>query len=1333
MKKSILIMVLGAVFFPASVLAQTTGGAQNVLFRADFNSGNSPYQFEGQYPTGTNWAVSTVAGGGKDGSNAAHLLMTQNVDQFQSGWYFNGTKPGGGWTWNDVAYIRFRVKYDDNFRWDGSGSQQNKMVDIGSGSGSRVILHQEKERPTTPCSINYVDYSQAGNPMYYTPSYFGLPANAFNNGDYGFFSIKNGIDFPCTPPVLITHGVWYDVQMAVKLSSAPGVNDGYFKLWVNNNDVNSPSSQALSIVRNTDGWNTSWDFGGYWTNFGIRTQGWTVDDFVTATTFDSNWYTTGGSTTPAPDTTAPTTPANLSATTVSTTQINLAWTASTDAVGVTGYRIYRNGAQITTTTGTTYSNTGLTAATTYTYTVQAYDAAGNSSAQAAGVSATTQSAPTPTPTLTLSANPTSITTGNSTTLTWSSTNATSCTASNGWSGAKATSGTQTVTPPTTTTYTLSCTGAGGTTTQSVSVAVSSIATPTPTPTGVFFNEGFESGTAQSFLSQYYGNLATHTQFGIQQAIRAAGQYALRYQYLSGVMNNDFVTQHFGDSTKSPVLSGTAGNHYTDTYVQYKTYYSPGFSWSGGNNKQLIFGTDDGVSHSVCCNPWVAHYMTVLSGNNGTRGWFDAEANNKNTAGSQWIDLSPNYNGYNVTTNPYYIDSGRWYTVEVRRRLNDSGVANGIFEMWVDGTQIARYTNIQYRLPGTTNFAYGNNFAMLTKYISNPAPQNQETYYDDIKLSTSYIGVGGATTPAPTPDTTAPTTPTNPFAGAISTSQINLSWSVSTDNVSVTGYRLERCTGATCTTFAQIAAPSIIIYSDTNLTAGTTYRYRVRATDAAGNLSAYSSIVSATTQSVVAPTPVPTVILTAIPTTLAAGQNTTLTWSSTNATSCTGSNAWSGIKTTSGAQTFAPNVSGTYTLSCSGSGGSAAQSISLTVNPAVDSTAPVLVSAVVSNTTASSTRITVATNEAAIATLRYGLTATTLTNTVMSTTAGITHVFDLANLSRHITYAYQVTLRDTAGNTTTGPISAFTTLSHDPRPPRVTNVTATAGSVILAWTNPTYEYLGDIKIYRSTNNGNVLNNPDSAYHLATVPVSATTYTDTTVAQGTTYHYTIFTYDDQGAYSDPAEITFTTGSDTVVTTPPPAPTPSTPTGTVTTTPAPNTGGGGGSTSSGGSVVTTGGTTTQATNTSTGSTTTIPTTPTTPTIPSTTTYPPLTRPLGLGSRGDDVTTLQRMLAQDSNIYPEGDITGYYGPATQRAIQRFQIQHAIVSSGSPSTTGYGAVGPSTRAQLNTLYAGTTTPTASGLTPEKRALILEQIRLLQEQVKLLLQQLTLLLQRGRV
>jgi hypothetical protein len=73
----------------------------------------------------------------------------------------------------------------------------------------------------------------------------------------------------------------------------------------------------------------------------------------------------------------------------------------------------------------------------------------------------------------------------------------------------------------------------------------------------------------------------------------------------------------------------------------------------------------------------------------------------------------------------------------------------------------------------------------------------------------------------------------------------LTWSASTDNVGVTGYRVERCLGATCTTFAQIATPTGTTFSNTGLIAGTAYRYRVRANDAAGNLGPYSSIAVAT--------------------------------------------------------------------------------------------------------------------------------------------------------------------------------------------------------------------------------------------------------------------------------------------------------------------------------------------------------------------------------------------------------------------------------------------------------------------------------------------------------
>ena len=88
------------------------------------------------------------------------------------------------------------------------------------------------------------------------------------------------------------------------------------------------------------------------------------------------------------------------------------------------------------------------------------------------------------PTVSLSANPTSVASGGASTLTWSSTNATSCTASGGWSGARTTSGTASTGPLTvTTSFALACAGSGGNANQSVTVAVSG--TPPPAPTVTF--------------------------------------------------------------------------------------------------------------------------------------------------------------------------------------------------------------------------------------------------------------------------------------------------------------------------------------------------------------------------------------------------------------------------------------------------------------------------------------------------------------------------------------------------------------------------------------------------------------------------------------------------------------------------------------------------------------------------------------------------------------------------------------------------------------------------------------------------------------------------------
>jgi len=99
------------------------------------------------------------------------------------------------------------------------------------------------------------------------------------------------------------------------------------------------------------------------------------------------------------DVVAPSVPMGISTTTVSNSQINLSWNASIDNIGVTGYRVWRDGSAIGTTNVTSYQDTGLAPSTFYVYVVSAFDAAGNESLQSNGVSAMTFAADTAAPAL----------------------------------------------------------------------------------------------------------------------------------------------------------------------------------------------------------------------------------------------------------------------------------------------------------------------------------------------------------------------------------------------------------------------------------------------------------------------------------------------------------------------------------------------------------------------------------------------------------------------------------------------------------------------------------------------------------------------------------------------------------------------------------------------------------------------------------------------------------------------------------------------------------------------------------------------------------------------
>ena len=105
----------------------------------------------------------------------------------------------------------------------------------------------------------------------------------------------------------------------------------------------------------------------------------------------------------------------------------------------------------------------------------------------------------------------------------------------------------------------------------------------------------------------------------------------------------------------------------------------------------------------------------------------------------------------------------------------------------------------------------------------------------------------------TGDSTPPSAPGTLNATAKAATQVDLSWDAATDDVGVAGYQIERCQGSGCSDFTALDSTDKTSYSDTSTSAGTSYSYRVRATDAAGNAGPYSNAATITTPADTPPT------------------------------------------------------------------------------------------------------------------------------------------------------------------------------------------------------------------------------------------------------------------------------------------------------------------------------------------------------------------------------------------------------------------------------------------------------------------------------------------------
>ncbi|MFD0021690.1 cellulase family glycosylhydrolase [Streptomyces sp. NPDC058382] len=143
----------------------------------------------------------------------------------------------------------------------------------------------------------------------------------------------------------------------------------------------------------------SWTFWSWNPNSG-DTGGILKDDWTTVDTVKDGYLTDikapgfgdgGNGAGDGDDTEAPAAPAGLTVTGTTSDSVSLSWTAASDDTGVTGYDVYRGSTKAGNASGTVHTDTGLAAGTSYTYTIRARDAAGNTSAPSASVTATTTS------------------------------------------------------------------------------------------------------------------------------------------------------------------------------------------------------------------------------------------------------------------------------------------------------------------------------------------------------------------------------------------------------------------------------------------------------------------------------------------------------------------------------------------------------------------------------------------------------------------------------------------------------------------------------------------------------------------------------------------------------------------------------------------------------------------------------------------------------------------------------------------------------------------------------------------------------------------------------
>jgi chitodextrinase len=614
-----------------------------------------------------------------------------------------------------------------------------------------------------------------------------------------------------------------------------------------------------------------------------------------------------GGTPPPPDNESPTIPTDVVGTPLSSTKIGLSWHFSTDNVGVSSYDIYRNGTKIGSNNAPTYTDTGLTASTEYTYTIQARDWSDNLSDPSLPALATTMDLDVTPPSVPTNVTATTVS-SESIQVSWTASTDDRGVAryqiSRGGEIIDSTTGTSYVdvglTPVTSYSYTVKAVDAEGN--LSADSSPPAVTTTFYKPAPVIVEESFEYAAALSISGQS-GGIGWASAWGNSGTNTIMTEIVDRPMTYPGVLTNgnrakllecSANTLYISRTFASPIADATAATYWMAMLVRandgLKSSYNFNYSTSAGGVTflQLVsspsyaapaykfFGTQiltgnintNLILVKIVADPAGADTMTCYANPNlsDPTSWGAGLTQTIDLSGTGAITgFSTAKTSNNTNTNYIHFDEFRvaltWQGAvgqaistpdDVQAPTDPTSViatpqsTTSILVNWTASTD-----NV-----GVTGYDVYRDGALVGSPASNAftdtglAPSTLYTYTvkaRDAAGNTSGVSAdASATTQA---DTTAPSVPGTVAATAQSTTSIRVTWNASTDNVAVTGYELYRNNEL-------LTGPATSPFTDTGLTPSTLYHYKIKAKDAAGNASDFSADASATTQA----TPVPAAVL-----------------------------------------------------------------------------------------------------------------------------------------------------------------------------------------------------------------------------------------------------------------------------------------------------------------------------------------------------------------------------------------------------------------------------------------------------------------------------------------